>query len=263
MSELGKKVFFLYPPSVIKDELIVRLIEQEYEVYLLKDHAPALGLLKKYPDSIVYINLDAGLAEREWAQWIRGIMNNPDLKTVGIGIVSYNTDEKLQKKYLMDIGIGYGFIKLKLGLEESTKILLSTLKASEAKGRRKFVRASCRNDGLATVNIKEGQSLVSGQIYDISAVGFSCFLTTDPSYRKNAIVRDIQLKLRASLISTEAIVFGTRTEEDGKLIYVFLFTRNLDNIAREKIRTYIQTSLQNEIEAEALEAAKGPEAAKA
>ena len=37
VTDLGKKVFFLYPPSVIRDEMIGRLLDQEYEVYMLKD----------------------------------------------------------------------------------------------------------------------------------------------------------------------------------------------------------------------------------
>ena len=251
MSELGKKVFFLYPPSVIKDELVTRLIEQEFEVYMLKDHGAALKLIKKYPDSIVYINLDAGMPEYEWEEWIKKRLEDPETKTVGIGIVTYNSDERLQKKYLMDIGIGFGFIKLKLGLDESTKILLTTLKASEAKGRRKFVRASCRTDLLAAVNIREGRIQVTGQLHDISVVGFSCAFDTDPFFKRNAVLHDVQLKLRATLLMVEAIVFGTRLDEDGRTVYVCIFTQSLDTAGREKIRAYIQTSLQAEIEQEA------------
>lgn len=252
MSDLGKKVFFLYPPSVIRDELVSRLIEQEFEVYMLKDHATALKLINKYPDSIVYINIDAGMSESEWADWIRKRMEDPATKTVGFGIVTYNPDERLQKKYLMDIGIGFGFVTLKLGLDESTKILLATLKASEAKGRRKFVRASCRTDNMAVANIREGRTSVTGQLFDISVVGFSCILDPDPFFKRNMVLHDVQLKLRATLLMVEAIVFGTRTDENGKSIYVFIFTQSLDNPGREKIRAYIQTSLQAEIELEAL-----------
>lgn len=252
MSDLGKKVFFLYPPSVIRDELVSRLIEQEFEVYMLKDHATALKLINKYPDSIVYINIDAGMSESEWADWIRKRMEDPATKTAGFGIVTYNPDERLQKKYLMDIGIGFGFVTLKLGLDESTKILLATLKASEAKGRRKFVRASCRTDNMAVANIREGRTSVTGQLFDISVVGFSCILDPDPFFKRNMVLHDVQLKLRATLLMVEAIVFGTRTDENGKTIYVFIFTQSLDNPGREKIRAYIQTSLQAEIELEAL-----------
>ncbi len=252
MNDLGKKVFFLYPPSVVRDEMISRLMAQEYEVYMIRDHEKGLRLLTKYPDSIVYVNIDEGQSEGDWDAWIRKVIETPGLEQVGIGILTYNADENLQKKYLMDIGIGYGFVKLKLGLDESTGILLATLKASEAKGRRKFVRASCENDSLSSINIREAGAVSSGRIRDISSVGFSCVLDPNPSFRKNTLISDIQLKLRASLIKTEAIMFGSRVDDGGNTIYVFLFTSRLDGQAKEKIRNFIQLSLQAEIENELL-----------
>ena len=88
------------------------------------------------------------MPEYEWEEWIKKRLEDPETKTVGIGIVTYNSDERLQKKYLMDIGIGFGFIKLKLGLDESTKILLTTLKASGGE-RAQEIRASLVPDRLA------------------------------------------------------------------------------------------------------------------
>ncbi len=253
--ELGKKVFFAYPPSVVRDELISRLLEQEYEVYMLKDADVTTRLVKRYPESLVFVNIDAGLSEDEWETWIRGILADPATASVGIGIVSYNADERLQKKYLMDIGIRCGFIKLKLGLEESTRILLETLRANEAKGRRKYVRASCAHDAISAVNVREGPIKATGRIFDISVVGLSCVLDPDPDLGKNVILRDVQLKLRASLVRVEMVVFGRRTHED-RTMYIMLFSPKTDSAAKDKIRSYIQIALQSEIEAESDETLK-------
>jgi len=146
----------------------------------------------------------------------------------------------------MDIGIPCGFVKLKLGTEQSAKILLATLKAAEAKGRRKYVRATCAHDTLSSLNIREGQLNVSGNLVDISVVGFSCVLDPDPMFPKNVMLHDIQLRLRGTIIGTEAIIFGKRDGEHP--VYVMLFTQRMESLTRQKIRSYIQTALQNEIE---------------
>jgi hypothetical protein len=245
-SILGKKVFFLYPPSVIKDDVITRLLEQEFEVYLVKDHETASRLVRAFPASILYVNIDTGMSEPEWEEWIRDTIRSTAPAGTGIGILSYNADEVLQKKYLIDIGVQCGFVKLKLGAEESTRILITTLTAAEAKGRRKYVRVACANDTLSSVNIREGQIQVTGNINDISVVGFSCTFNPDPNFRKNALLTDVQLRLRGSLLRTEAIVFGTRGGE--QTTYVLLFTTRMDPLSRRKVRGYIQTALQNEIE---------------
>ena len=259
MSDLdsGRKVFFLYPPSVIRDELINRLLEQEYEVYMLKEISMANRLLNKYSNAICFVNIDAGLSEKEWEEWIRKIMADTATSGVGIGIVSYNTDETLQRKYLMDIGIQCGFIRLKLGLDESTKILLATLKANEAKGRRKYVRASCKHDLISGINLREGVIETSGKLIDISVVGFSCILDPDPDFAKNTVLHDIQLKLRATLVRTAAIVFGSRNDPDGRTMYVMLFSPKMESTMRDKIRNYIQTTLQTEIEQESMQDSDG------
>jgi hypothetical protein len=249
-NDLGRKVFFLYPPSVIRDELINRLLDQEYEVYMLKDTDMAKKLFRLYPDSICFVNIDAGHSEREWEAWIKSVMADPVTGTIGIGIVSYNADEDLQRKYLMNIGIPCGFVKLKLGIDESTRILLATLKATEAKGRRKYVRALCVSDTLSSINLKEGLISATGKIQDISAVGFSCTLEPDPEFSKNTVLHDLQLKLRATLLRTQVVVFGTRETDAGKL-YVMLFPPKMDDISKDKIRAYIQIQLQAEIEQEA------------
>lgn len=258
--DLGKKVFFLYPPSVIRDEMVRRLIEQEFEVYMIKEISTANRLLHKYPESLCFVNLDTGKSESEWAEWITSTMNDPATATVGIGIVTYNSDEDLQKKYLMDIGIRCGFIKLKLGIDESTRILMTTLQANEAKGRRKFVRANCVNDPISMLNLRDGPIKTTGKLIDVSVVGFSCILDPDPVLGKNSYIRDIQLKLRASLVRVEAVIYGTR-EADDRTVYVMIF-RNLDDNGKEKIRAYIQLALQSEIEhQDKLEAADAEAAA--
>lgn len=250
MNDASKKVFFLYPPSVVRENLITILLEQEFEVYVLRDIAIASMVIRKYPDSILFINIDDGMSEREWADWIRSRMENPETRTVGFGIVSYNGDETTKKKYLMDIGVAYGFIILKLGLEESARILVATLNAAEAKGRRKYVRANCDSDPLATINLRDNRKLVNGKICDISVVGLSCVFDNDPMLTKNELVSDVQLKLRANLILTQVIVFGTRKDPEGRTVYVLLFARTMETAAREKIRNFIQLSLQSEMEQE-------------
>lgn len=245
--ELGRKVFFLYPPSVVKDELVARLLEQEYEVYMLKNVAMADRLIALYPDSIVFVNIDAGKSEPEWEDWLRSKIGKESLSSAGFGILTYNTDEELQRKYLMEIGIQCGFVKLKLGLEESTKILLSTLQANEAKGRRKYVRANCANDSISSINMREGPITAGGRIQDISVVGFSCIFNPDPALKKNTVLHDIQLKLRATLVKVEAVVFGSRIVDD-QMQYVMLLAPRTDSVIRDKIRAYIQYALQAEIE---------------
>ncbi len=251
---VGKKVFFLYPHSVIQTEMVSELIKAEYEIYLLKDHEKARLIFQKYPDSVVFINIDEGLKENEWEQYIKALQNDQELSQLRIGILTYNNDAELARMYLMDLMVSAGFVKLSLGLEESTEIVLKVLEANEARGRRKYLRVIC-GDRHSTLNFLVGETVYTGTVMDISSVGMACTFEPDPKFSAHAKAESIQLKLKGSLCLVSGIVMGTRREGE-QCTYVLLFDPKTGQDMKGKIRHFIQWSLQNHIEQEleALEA---------
>ncbi len=245
----GRKVFFLYPPSVVQDELIWEVVRHEYEVYLLKDHRRARALLARYPDSILFVNIDAELKEPEWEDYIRGVVESSRYADVRVGILSYNNDEALARKYLMDIGVSAGFVKLSLGLQESTEIILRVLEANEARGRRKYVRAKTTDPASpATFNVRIGGELKSGVIRDISSVGMACSFDEFVQLPERSYLRDIQLKLRGGLTTISGVVTGARS--DVGTVYVVMFDPRGSGDARTRIRRFVHRYLQQQIERE-------------
>ncbi|MCL1813240.1 MAG: PilZ domain-containing protein [Treponema sp.] len=218
-SDSGKKIFILYPHSVIRDELMDLLIMAGFESYTLRDHKRALKLLEKFPDSIIFINIDDGMGEMEWEVYIKGIMENPKTKNCRVGILSYNTDKALMQKYLMEIAVPCGYIQLKLGIRESTKIMISALEANEARGKRKYIRAFCADDINATVNVKGSGGIYYGKILDISAAGIAAKFDKFDDLPPNSKIKEMQLKLRGGLILTDAILIGKR--DDNVCIFLF------------------------------------------
>ena len=150
----GRKVFFLYPHSVIRDELIEELLRNEYEVYVLNHHAAALRAIRAYNDAILFINIDEGMSEHSWERYIRRVMENPETENVRIGVLSYNEDRELARKYLIDMMVPCGFVTLRIGIKESMRIVLKTLEANEAKGRRQFLRTKAPNQAHANVELE-------------------------------------------------------------------------------------------------------------
>ena len=242
-SAAGKKIFILYPHSVIKDELLDILIMAGFESYVLHDHKRALSLLDKFPDSIMFINIDEGMSEREWEAYIKGIMENPNTKECRLGILSYNTDQRLMKKYLMEIAVPCGYIQLKIGIKESTKIMLNALEVNEARGRRKFIRAFCEEDMNATVNAKSYSGFYYGKILDISAAGFAARFDKFDDLPNNSVIEDMQLKLRGGLVHTNAVVMGRR---GGENVWIFLFdVTKMNPDQKLVIHRFIKHTLQH------------------
>jgi hypothetical protein len=247
--QLGKKIFFLYPSTIMQNEVAAELIQQEYEVYVVRDHQKLLKILKRYPDSIVLVNIDDRMPEGDWETWIRNVLAEPAAAMVQIGILSANDDEVLERKYINSVKVQCGYTIIKSDTNKAVKQLLDILKAVDAKGRRKYIRATSENKALTTLNLPHNGAYINGTIKDISVVGLSCVFSEDPELERNSLCPNIQIKLQSMLLKAEGIVFGSRMDGLDK-IYVILFTQRIDPDVRTKIRRYIQSNLQAKMDEE-------------
>ncbi|MBI9098121.1 MAG: PilZ domain-containing protein [Spirochaetaceae bacterium] len=244
---MGKKVFFVYPHSVIQNQLIQDLIDREYEVYFINDHSKVESICEYYTSPILFINIDEGLEEHEWEANIRILLEKESTNHARIGILTYNENAQLAKKYLMDLMVPCGFIKLKLGINESTKIIFKLLEANEVRGKRKYIRAKCSIDD-ASFNVAYNGTLCNGHIIDISSVGMAVTFDKPLEIPKNTYLKDLQLKLRGILLRVSAVVIGFRQIEGDKTVYVLLFDQYVSNQMKSRLRLFINKSLQHEME---------------
>jgi hypothetical protein len=245
---LGKKIFFLYPSAIIKNTIIQELIQQEYEVYTVKDHEALRRGLRRYPNSVVFVNINDGLDAAHWEEWVRSILRSEETAQTCVGILTNANDEALRAKYISEIGVQCGFTAVKSDVTIALRQIQEALRIAEAKGRRKYLRAG--KDIGASINLPLNSAFINGQVRDISAVGFSCVLDENPSLAKNALFQNIQLKIQSRILKVEGIVYGSRDEEGGGRCYVILFTQRVDSDTRARIRGGIQQYLQAKMEEE-------------
>ncbi len=243
---LGKKVFILNPPSVFEEDLLHEVLRHEYEIYLLRDTGAALRVFAKYPNSIAFINIDSGLNEEQWEKYIRRLKGDSKYRGLKIGVISYNPSPELTQKYLMDIGIECGFVRLSLGSQESAKIVIRVLEANEAKGRRRYVRARCEKAPNTGFNLEYAGRQMSGPILDISSVGAAIRLEPGNTLPPKSLVRKVQLRLRSRLVHLDAAVLGSRSDDPG--VHILLFSGDGVEKQKKQIRHFIHKSLQAEIE---------------
>ena len=251
-SDLGRKVFFLYPPPVLREHLIEVIARYEYEVYVIEDHQRCPMLLTQYAGAILFVNIDSTLKEPVWEQFIRRMISHPPAEDVRIGVLAAQSSEELARRYLIDIGVQCGFVALKVEIEQSAKILLRTLEPAEAKGKRKHVRASAGD--TASFNV-QGATTAAGRVLDISAAGMACQFDGAVSYKVGHKFTDLQLILRGARTSTRAHVIAVRQGqskgEDALPTYVMIFDHRAHgqrSIAR--IQSVVSHPLQQRMDEE-------------
>jgi hypothetical protein len=248
-SILGKKIFFIHPSVYVQNEIIAELVQQEHEVYVAKDESKLQKVLRNYPDSIVFASIDETLAAKKWEAWIRSLMMDSAAKTVKVGVLSNTNDNDSRRLYLNTLKVPCGFVPVKAETSRVVQTILEILKAVDAKGRRKYIRADTKSETMTTVNLSHNGNFITGVIQDISVVGLSCVFAEDPGLEKNSLFPDIQIKLQSTLLKAGGIVFGSRIEGETK-IYVIVFSPKIDPSVKVKIRSYIQKNLQAKMDVE-------------
>jgi hypothetical protein len=244
---VGKKVFFVFPTAYVQNQVVMELVQHEYEVYTSKDSKRLSHALRKYPDSVVFANIDEGMREPEWEKWIHTLMSAlPDIK---VGVFSSSSDDKIREKYIDTLHIKCGYYNSKLDMSKTTVKILEVLETMNVKGRRKYLRANTEAESVATINMPIGSGFTNGTIRDVSVVGVSCTFEEEIPLHKNTLLKDIQIRLQTMLLKVEAVVFGSRLDGHEK-IFVLLFTQRVDPEVKIKIRKYIQQNLQHKMDHE-------------
>lgn len=239
----SRRVFFLYPHSVFQEHLLDILVQGEFEVAIVNDHSRIHALLARFPNSILFINVEHRLQDTSWEKFIANIFENETTRHTRIGVLAYNPDPELTRKYIVDIGIQCGVVTLKLGIKESAAILLKTLAVNDARGRRKYVRAKCPS-GKGSLNIRLNLEEIKGQILDISSAGFAAVL--DTTIDKETECDDVQLNLWGTRLQISCRCYGSRTIDSGEVVYIFLFEPALYGVNRSKVHQFIKRIIQSE-----------------
>ena len=230
----GKKVFFLHPAPVLR-EVATALASKEFEVYLVQDHQKLKKALPRYPDSIVFINLDAGLEERDWETYVKSIKTS--LPTVGIGVLTLNDVPSLREKYLMELQVPCGFVIMKIGAAKATEILVKTLEANEARGRRKFVRAHCP-PGSGKINLDVSGMTIDAELADISSSGMSIALATSEEFAVGTVLKSVSLSVKGIRLIVSGIVVAKRAGNPP--LHVIMFAPgSTDESRKEKLKDLV------------------------
>lgn len=247
-SLFGKKVIFLHPHSVL-NEVIHILAAAEFEVYTATDQAKLARYLRSDPNCLVFVNIDEGQDEAVWRAWIRSAREALPPGHAGFGALTLQPSEEKRAAYLMDVGVECGFITVTQGAGKTADILVKTLEANEARGRRRYVRATCQSDE-GDFNYVGDAGSVRGTLRDLSAVGMSVVFNEGGTPKPGTLIKDLQLNLKGIRLRLSGVVLGGRENQEEGSIRVILFDpKSLDNEKRTKLRSFVRKILQTRMDA--------------
>ena len=243
----AKKVFFLYFPPEVEDNLIKKIASHEYEVYHISESfEPFVDIIRENPRSIIFSYCNNIPPKVRWEDQF-GMLNDC-FGHEGIKISSWRLEDKLIRNVddLSNFKTDLPNIDAKLGYPYLQSILLDFLKRHEARGRRTFVRVQCIDEYSASFSIKKGNSISAGSILDISTIAMACSFAAPVNLPNNYYIEDLQLRLAGQIANLSGTVFSRR-EFQGKTVYVVLFDVKKKPEVRIWLSEYIYNCLQKRI----------------
>jgi hypothetical protein len=240
----GRKVFFLYPTIDFQNTVIEGLFKLEYEVYSIHELSQAKNLLRQYPDSICFINIDSELPSQQWLNFIHSFELDPVLSTIFLGIISSKNRDKDRELFFFNAIIPAGFISTVATYEELIATFVQILDLNGAKGRRNYIRIDCSTDRYSFVKFKFGSKSYGIRIKDISSGGFSVDIPARYGYRvkNDMFLRSCTLKLINKSFTEPATIVIIKPFSD-KIHIVFLFLKAMAYKNKSIIRSYIRNRL--------------------
>ncbi len=247
--DLGKKVFFLNPPKSFQDSIIPLLSTSGYEIYCIPTYKQAKPILRKNPNSVFYVYIDAELNKDQWYNFISSFSDDEAFSQIIIGIMSTHADQNEVDHFLLNASIPGGFISLSQLDVIIHDYIHSILHLNDAKGKRNFVRANCQDEkSLSAENYIKGRKH-SFKVINISSAGLLCSTSSklEPLFPANKVLNDILINLNGRKILCNMLTFKTYVEGDS-LFLVLLFATDIPFDVKLTIDMYVRSLLQRRIE---------------
>lgn len=232
---MGRKTFFFMPDSsMVADIFLEEYMARGYETYIIRDDKACpfrrkVDLITSvFTDAILFFNVDSEVEGINWRSYIAELQKSYG-ENIFIGVIYKKRNHpeaknQIEQYYLYDIGIQCGCIELTSDPMHNFQLIDSTLRANQAEGRRKTLRAQCEASSSVTIKLEGIQ--YRGKVLDVSTNHFSCTFAGDkPGLSIGTKITDAQLSINGLIFQTDAINSMTRKKEDGEVLHVLIFMR--------------------------------------
>ncbi len=232
--DMGKKVFFIYPPVDFAKNTLRKLFEKGFEIYKINSTEKLIPLLESFPDAVLFLNTDYPYEDF-------------DLKSFNDTILPAHKGVQAYTFFNESVTFGDQFkdyISLNQSEDELLEQLVTILDENGSHGKREYVRFGSYSRKLCDFSFEcEGMTL-EGSLHDISprALSFSCH--TNLEEYLTSPVKDMELSVGAYSIKVSGILEQKR-EFAGNPLYISVF----DGVEyEEELFNFVFTSLEKEMD---------------
>ncbi len=245
----GRKIFFLNPAYSVKKDIVAKLQDNEFEVYIIDNYRDAKNLLRKNRNSILFINIDAQLSVGSWFNFIRSFEKEEILSTIYIAVITERLKQADSEVFEKHGNIEGGVIDFEQGIDAIAKKIDKILESTNAKGRRQYVRANLSYDKDASLFWNHGSKMHQLKLLDISSVGMAVKVPKvleNQIIAKNFLLQDVTMRLGTKQLLIQAVIFAVKQTAEGT-IWILLLHPSTVHSTKLEIRHYVSKTIQERL----------------
>ena len=239
----GRKTFFIAPDtSLVPKSYLEEFMLRGFQSYIINDdyvcplQTKIREIIRLFPNSILYFNIDSSIDGIEWKNYIRELQDFVgDKILIGIFYISrqnVDDEESIKNYYINELKVRAGCFALAPRNQENFNSILKVLEQAGAKGRRSLVRAKC--SASSSVSFRHEGANFSGHLLDVNLTHFRCDLDSNTdSFQIFDKIRDVSLTVDGTPFISDAVLIMKRNS-GGKTLCVFMFIKRDDTPDLEK-----------------------------
>ncbi|MCR4627170.1 MAG: hypothetical protein K5640_05940 [Treponema sp.] len=251
----GRKVFFLNLSVDVKERLSEALRKEEYEVYILDDYRYAKTILRQFPESILFLQIDEHdmnrLTTNQWFNFLNSFSEDDNLCEVLLGVMSKRMSTSMQNYFMSNLPLAAGIIAIRNLDQGILAQMRKILDLNNAKGRRQYVRARCPDNSYDYLKCSINGFDYSLKLNDLSCAGISCYLPVGatPNFQQNAVLNNMTLMVGINTkIVCSAAIFAVKPLNEKTSLLILLLLPSTTTNAKNLIREHVFEILQGEID---------------
>lgn len=237
---LGRLIFFLYPDNN-NLKLIKNIFMNEFVIYPINNPDKLYKLLKEFPPSIIFINIDFN-DKFNWKNFIQKILEDKILNEVSINIIYSNIKIEISLQNIDNI----------FHIDEKTDaedLILEYLENNYAKGRRKYIRIELEKENKIEFSIKIDDKVYKGFITNINSnAGVFNFSNKSIQLELGTAIANIEFKIEGILYNLSGTVFRDIDSFDENLYIIMFDGKKMKDQDIAGIKNYIYKIMQKMME---------------
>lgn len=242
----GRKIFYFFPKGPYHQQVVKKIIHNEFEIYTLSEYKRGLPLIFQYNGAIILFHVDAIPEFEHIAAVIRDFCGQSSHRSIELFLLTHSQERSEEIEEYMKRLDNCRSLLLDKDPGTESEALITLLNDLQARGQRRYVRFGSNGEEIAAIELSHKGKKARGVVHDISTAGLSFSMPEGPALSIRSKLKDLYVDFDEGIDELSGTISIKRKLPSGAVLYVLMFDKTIRQDVAEKLRVGIHHELQRQ-----------------